>query len=162
MNAARFCELLQETGFDFASGVPCSILTGIINCLADHEGIRYIPATREDEALGIATGACLAGRVPLVLMQNSGLSHAINPLTSLNIPYRIPLLLVISWRGYQGKDAPEHIIMGEATPRLLEDIGVPAFVVEPDDPAAALRAAVASLQSRQKPAAIILRRDVIT
>ena len=35
----------------------------------------------------------------------------------------IPVLLVVSWRGYGGQDAPEHLIMGEKTPEILHTLG---------------------------------------
>jgi len=153
--------MLRSHGFNFSTGVPCSILKDIILYLSSHPDIPYITATREDEALGIATGAYLAGRKPIVLMQNSGLGSAINPLTSLNILYRIPVLLLISWRGYQGEDAPEHLIIGEVTTKLLEDISVPVQVISKDDPEAAISALIESMEEKQIPAAAILRRDII-
>lgn len=94
-------------------------------------------------------------------MQNSGLGSAINPLASLNIPYRIPILLLISWRGYQGKDAPEHLIMGEVTIKLLEDIGVPVQVISKGDPEAAISVSIKNMEEKQIPAAAILRRGII-
>lgn len=141
--------------------MPCSILKDIIYLLSVDPDIRYLPATREDEALGIATGAYLAGRKPIVLMQNSGLGNSINALASLDILYRIPVLLLISWRGYEGKDAPEHLVMGKSTVRLLGDIGVPVQVVSKDDPLRAISASVESLEKRQTPAAVILRRGIL-
>ena len=161
MTTAEFCSMLRSHGFNFSTGVPCSILKDIILYLSSHPDIPYITATREDEALGIATGAYLAGRKPIVLMQNSGLGSAINPLTSLNILYRIPVLLLISWRGYQGEDAPEHLIIGEVTTKLLEDISVPVQVISKDDPEAAISALIESMEEKQIPAAAILRRDII-
>ena len=153
--------MLELHGFNFATGVPCSILRDIIVCLSAQDRIRYVPATREDEAMGIAAGACLAGKKPVVLMQNSGLGSVINPLASLAIPYRIPVLLVVSWRGYQGKDAPEHLIMGQVTTRLLEDIGVQTHVIESEDPEAAVSSAARAMEGTGIPAAAILRRGII-
>lgn len=161
MNASEFCDMLKSRGLNFATGVPCSILKDIILHLSSQDSIRYVPATREDEAIGIATGAFLAGQKPVVLMQNSGLGSAINPLASLAIPYRIPVLLIVSWRGYQGRDAPEHLVMGEVTTKLLEDIGIEAYVIEKEDPAAAMSAAVKTMEDRGIPAATILRRGTI-
>ncbi|NMX21198.1 sulfopyruvate decarboxylase subunit alpha, partial [ANME-1 cluster archaeon GoMg4] len=62
-----FCSMLKKQGFDFFTGVPCSILKGVINYLSEAPDIPYVPATREDEAIGIATGAYLAGKKPAVL-----------------------------------------------------------------------------------------------
>lgn len=156
-----FCTVLKEKGFDFFTGVPCSILKDVINYLASDPQVPYIPATREDEAIGIATGAYLAGRKPVVLMQNSGLGDSISALTSLDILYEIPILLLISWRGYQGKDAPEHLIMGKVTTRLLEDIGVPAFILPGNNMEETISKAVNVLEGEKIPIAVIVRRGVI-
>ncbi len=161
MNTVDFCSLLKVQRFNLATGVPCSILKDIILYLSSHPEIPYIPATREDEALGIASGAYLAGRKPVVLMQNSGLGSAINPLASLDILYKIPMLLLISWRGGEGENAPEHLVMGRATIRLLEDIGVPVQVISKDDPETAVLASVRQMEERQIPAALILRKGII-
>lgn len=156
-----FCTMLKEQGFDFFTGVPCSILKGVINYLSEAPDVPYIPATREDEAIGIATGAYLAGKKPVVLMQNSGLGNSIGTLASLVLLYEIPLLLLISWRGYQGKDAPEHLIMGKSTIKILEDIGVPVQILLKDEAEETVSSAVKTMEERSLPTAIIVRRGVI-
>ena len=63
----------------------------------------------EGEAVAVAAGAWLAGRRTVVMCQNSGLGNTVNPLTSLNHPFRIPTLLIVTWRGQPGlKDEPQH------------------------------------------------------
>ena len=161
VSASQFCGMLKRYGFNFCTGVPCTILKDIILCLSSNPDLPYIPATREDEAMGIATGACLAGKQPIVMMQNSGLGSSINPLTSLDILYRIPMLLLISWRGYQGKDAPEHLIMGEAMLKLLDVLGVPYQVVSEDNPEAAISASVKVMRERGIPVAAILKSGIV-
>lgn len=156
-----FCTMLKKKGFDFFTGVPCSILKDVINYLSKDPDVPYIPATREDEAIGIATGAYLAGKKPVVLMQNSGLGNSIGALTSLDQLYEIPMLLLISWRGYQGKDAPEHLIMGKATTKLLEDIGVPTMILPKDGAEETFLNAVKIMGEKSIPTAIIVRRGVI-
>jgi len=156
-----FCTTLKGKGFDFFTGVPCSILKDVINYLSKDTDIPYIPATREDEALGIATGAYLAGKKPVVLMQNSGLGNSIGALSSLDLLYEIPILLLISWRGYQGKDAPEHLIMGKSTTKLLEGIGVPAKILPKEDAEKTILNAVKTMEERSLPTAILVRRGAI-
>jgi len=156
-----FCTTLKEKGFNFFTGVPCSILKDVINYLSEDPDVPYIPATREDEAIGIATGAYLAGKKPVVLMQNSGLGNSIGTLASLVLLYEIPLLLLISWRGYQGKDAPEHLIMGKSMLKLLEDIGVPAQLLSKENAEETISNVVKMMEERSLPTAIIVRRGVI-
>jgi len=136
--------------------VPCSILGDVIDCLSNDTEMVYIPATREDEAVGIVTGAYLAGKKPLVLMQNSGLGNCLNALTSLVLLYKIPLLLLISWRGERNDDAPEHLIMGGAMMRILADIGMETRVIPKRCPLSVIRG-----DNRRKPLALILRRGIL-
>src|SRR5579871_717122 len=120
LTAARKC------GFDFYTGVPCSYLTALINGLSGDPAIGYVGATSEGEAVGIAAGAWFAGRTPVVMCQNSGLGNTVNPLTSLNHPFRIPSLLIVTWRGQPGHhDEPQHAVMGEVIFQLLDAIRIP-------------------------------------
>lgn len=161
VSAAQFCSMVKSYGLNFSTGVPCSVLKDVIHCLSLDPDIPYIPAIREDEAIGIATGAYLAGRKPIVLMQNSGLGNSIDALTSLAITYRIPILLLISWRGYQGKDAPHHLVMGKATVKLLEDIGISVQIIPEEGVEKALSVSIKDMEARQIPVAMLLRRGII-
>ena len=132
MNGHELADLLDAQGFDFFTGVPCSLAEGLIAALERRpRGARglYVPAVREDIALGLAAGAWLGGRMPAVIMQNSGLGTSANALVSLGILYRLPALLLVTWRGFEGKDAPEHIVMGEITRPLLDLMRVPHRVL---------------------------------
>jgi sulfopyruvate decarboxylase TPP-binding subunit len=94
-------------------------------------------------------------------MQNSGLGNSIGTLSSLVLLYEVPLLLLISWRGYLGKDAPEHLIMGETTVKLLEDIGVPTQILPKEKTEETISDAVKIMEEKNIPTAIIVKRDVI-
>ena len=137
LTGSAFAGLLHEHGFAFAAGVPCSLIESLISTL-EHDGrLPYVPAVREDVAVGLAAGAWLAGKRPVILMQNSGLGTSMNALASMALMYGIPMLLVVTWRGHQGKDAPEHLLTGEITPRHLTLMGIPHRVLSaasaPDD-----------------------------
>lgn len=126
MQAARFLDAAGRIGIGFYAGVPCSFLTPLINRTLSDRGLHYVGAASEGEAVGIAAGAWLAGRRTAVMCQNSGLGNAVNPLTSLNAPFRIPTLLIVTWRGQPGlKDEPQHAVMGRITQRLLETMEIP-------------------------------------
>ena len=124
-------------------------------------GKDYLSATREDLAVGMASGAWLSGRRAVVLMQNSGLGYCLNALTSLNLIYKIPLLLIVGYRGYQGEDAPEHLVMGAHCEALLREVGIPVFVPEAGKVAEAVGQADEVLLGQKIPAAIFIRPGVL-
>ncbi|MBI3333367.1 MAG: sulfopyruvate decarboxylase subunit alpha [Candidatus Omnitrophica bacterium] len=146
-------------GFDFFTGVADSLVASLIEELSATG--EYIPAAREDLAVGMASGAYLAGRRPCVLMQNSGLGYCLNPLTSLNLIYRIPLLLIVGWRGHDGADAPEHLVMGRHCRALLEQVGIPVFVPGPGGLDQAVAQAEGRMRSDRIPAAVLIRPGVL-
>ena len=162
VTSVEFCEMLKSRGFSFFTGVPCSILKNVIGRLEQDSEVIYVPAVREDAAVGLAVGAYFAGRRPMVLMQNSGLGVCMNALTSLAILYQIPLLMLITWRGYLGQDATEHLLMGRVMLNLLDDIGVPYCILAPESVEANLADALATLDESGAPVAVILRKEVLT
>ena len=155
-------DALLNAGIRGFSGVPCSILGHLISQAEASPDVDYVAASVEGEAVAAAAGGWLAGGLGVAMMQNSGLGNAINPLVSLAIPYRIPLLLLVSWRGEPGcKDAVHHHPMGAATPGLLELLGIPTQVLREDsDLDRAVADAVAYMQKERQPAALIVPRGL--
>src|SRR5262245_66022463 len=117
VKGSAFIASLRTAGFDFFTGVPCSLLEAPIAHLEEDRGLGYVPAVREDEAMGMAAGAWLAGkRLPVVFMQNSGLGNCLNVIASLQRIYDIPTLPVVSSRGNDRRHAPERLVRGDAMP----------------------------------------------
>ena len=90
------------------------------------------------------------------MCQNSGLGNCLNVIASLHQIYEIPVLLVISWRGKGGKDAPEHLVMGDVLPRLLELFHLPFRAPGLETMETDLDWAVATLRETRKPAALVI------
>ncbi|MBI3316344.1 MAG: sulfopyruvate decarboxylase subunit alpha [Candidatus Omnitrophica bacterium] len=158
-NARSFSRHLYGQGFNFFSGVPCSLLGALIENLAQKKPSLYVPATREDAAIGMASGAYLAGKQPAVLMQNSGLGYSLNVLTSLNLIYKIPVLCLITYRGL-GPDAPEHWVMGKSCVALLKEIGIESAAPKKEGLAGALLKAKETLARKKEPFAIFIKRGI--
>src|SRR3954468_5689247 len=122
-------ERLLGEGFDFFTGVPDSGLKRFIADVWELPPEQHVPATWEAEAVGIAAGASLAGRKPVVYLQNAGLGHAVNPLASLCIPYGIEMTLVVGHR----HTLPQHRVMGEVDEQILRLLGWSDCVVVDGD-----------------------------
>jgi len=77
------------------------------------------PVCREDEALAVAFGAYLCGKTPLVFLQNAGLGHCLDFITSVLKPAGVEIPLVISNR----KKPEHHAFMGKITKQLIKLLG---------------------------------------
>jgi sulfopyruvate decarboxylase alpha subunit len=163
MDSHEFWTQLKSHGFTFFAGVPDSTFEGVYHSLYEDTEIRYIPAPREDVALGIASAAYFAGRRGGVIMQNSGVGNIINPLTSFSLMYKVPILMLIGWRGFGGppNDAPEHWIMGTKTTEILDLLDVPYEILEPDNLNSSLEHLVTVMDKRSVPGALLVRAGVI-
>jgi len=156
---------LHAAGFELFTGVPCSFLTPLIDTVIDSSETRYVGAANEGEAVAIAAGARLGGLWSVVMFQNSGLGNAVNPLTSLTFPFRLPVLVITTWRGEPGgaPDEPQHEVMGEITLQLLELMRI-RWEPFPADAARlpeTLARARAHMESEGLPYALVLQKGSI-
>src|SRR4029079_9748878 len=116
--------------------VPDNPLSHVMRELADrYRDVRVVIATREEEAFGIAAVLYLGGRNPTVMLQSSGLGNSLNAITSLVVPYQIPMLIVVSMRGDVGEWNAAQVPMGRALRSSVEAIGMPHTTVESADQA---------------------------
>lgn len=164
--------LVKAVHSDFYAGVPDSNLRALGDYLINVYGTdsrHHIIAANEGNAAAAAAGYHLAtGKVPVVYMQNSGEGNVINPLASLlnEEVYAIPCIFIIGWRGEPGvHDEPQHIYQGRITCRLLEDMGVPYFILSSDTSCDELNKALSQfkvLLEKGKSAAILARKGALS
>jgi sulfopyruvate decarboxylase alpha subunit len=83
--------------------VPDRVLTTLIRKLHADPFFTTFPTAREEEAVGIVSGAWMGGMRGAVLMQTSGFATLANVLASLALPYQIPLIMLVSERGTLGE-----------------------------------------------------------
>ena len=162
----KFVSAIKESGIDFFTGVPDSLLKSFCAYVTDTCGENHVIAANEGGAVGLAAGHYLATGAPaLVYMQNSGQGNAVNPLCSLADPdvYSIPMVLLVGWRGEPGvKDEPQHVKQGKVTVSLFETLGIPTEVL-PDDEKAALELArkmIERAKVESRPVALIVRKGL--
>lgn len=160
-----FFEALESRDVGMFTGVPDSLLSSFCAYVDDvaPEG-RHVIAANEGNAVALAMGHHLAtGKVSVVYMQNSGLGNTINPLTSLADAevYRVPMLLVIGWRGEPGvPDEPQHVKQGRITPVQLELLDIPSFeLTAASDVATTVAAAFEAIERTGAPVALLVRKN---
>src|SRR3954454_15109069 len=160
IQAAQFIGAPRTRGFAWNAGGPGSYLTPFINYVLQDASLRYVSAANEGDAVALIAGATLgakAGRRGVAMLQNSGLGNAVSPLTSLTWTFRLPQLLIVTWRGEPGSpDEPQHELMGRITPQMLETMEIPwaDFPAEDEAVGPVLDAAVAHMDRTGRPYAL--------
>ena len=170
IEAREFVEAARARGFDWYAGVPCSFLTPFINYVLGDPALHYVSMANEGDAVALIAGIALGGdgrggpRRGITMMQNSGLGNAVSPLTSLTWTFRLPQLLIVTWRGQPGvPDEPQHALMGPITPRVLETMQVPweLFPLESAQVGPALARATAHMDSTGRPYALLMQKGSV-
>jgi sulfopyruvate decarboxylase TPP-binding subunit len=141
-------------------GTPCPLLAPLHTALQEQIGVLTV--AREDNAIGIAAGTSLAGRTPVVLMQNAGLGQTVNAIAALVVPYRIPMLLVVSVTEAKVDSVQETKIMGRLTDPLLEGLGVEVVRLDPQEPVSPQVDVVGNIVHRRlRPCALLVPADTL-
>ncbi len=165
ISAPTFLDACHARGFRFITGTPCSYLKPLINAAIDDTRFVFRDATNEGDAVAMAAGATLAGVRAVVMFQNSGLGNAVNALTSLCYPFRVPILIIVTHRGEPGGEAdePQHEQMGRITTALLDTMEIPwrQFPERPEDVSSVLEQAVTEMNTRRQPFALVMRKGAV-
>ena len=170
IEARDFVEAARERGFRWYAGVPCSFLTPFINYVLQDPSLRYVSMANEGDAVALIAGIALAGNAEgthgrgVTMMQNSGLGNAVSPLTSLTWTFRLPQLLIVTWRAQPGiADEPQHALMGPITPTLLDTMQIPweLFPTQAGEIGPALDRAIAHMESSGRPYALLMQKGSV-
>src|SRR5437764_10757265 len=126
-NSGTIYRALKDCGVRLISALPETWLVHLIRMADDDPDMILVRIAKEEEAVGISAGAHLAGVNSALLMQNHGFLAAINPIVSLALLYKIPLLMLISYRGHMGEKDPWQTQGGMVTEPLLRTLGIPVW-----------------------------------
>src|SRR3954454_16694638 len=161
-NSGVIYDALKKCGIGLISALPETWLVHLIRMAEEDPGMTLVRLAKEEEGVGISAGAHLAGVKSAMLMQNHGFLASINGIVSCAQLYRIPLLMLISYRGEFGERDPWQTEGGGVTEDLLRALRIPFSYLDDVDhvPARIAKAQTLAL-SANKPVALLLCRDLM-
>ena len=92
---AKFYKILIDKNINFLISGPSIAFSSLINLVEERQQLSHIPITREDEAVGIASGILIGRKKSIILINEMGLGNLINAIKFFSNPYKIPLIIVI-------------------------------------------------------------------
>jgi len=155
-------DALKACGVRLVSALPETWLVHLVAFAEDDPEMTLVRLAKEEEGVGISAGAHLAGVRSAMLMQNHGLLASVNGIVSLAQLYRIPLLMLVSYRGEMGEEHPWQTEGGGVTRPVLDALRVPHVVLrEPGNAERRLRQAQTLAEAALRPVAVLLTRDLM-
>jgi len=161
-NSKLIYESLKECDVRLVSALPETWLVHLIRMADDDPDVTLVRLAKEEEAVGISAGAHFAGVKSAMLMQNHGFLAAINGIVSFAHLYKIPLLMLISYRGSIGERDPWQTQGGNVTEPVLRALRIPYFFLnETESVKKRIRQAQTLAESSLQPVALLLMRDLM-
>ncbi len=161
-NSRLIYDALKACDVKIISALPETWLVHLIRMADEDPEMTLVRIAKEEEGVGISAGAHLAGVNSALLMQNHGFFAAINPIISLALLYKIPLLMLISYRGHFGEKDPWQTQGGLHTEPLLRAMNIPIWHLnDPGDLQRRIKDAQTLAQASLHPVAVLLSRELM-
>jgi sulfopyruvate decarboxylase subunit alpha len=161
-NSKLIYDALMECDIGLLSALPETWLVHLIRMADEDRKTILVRLAKEEEGVGISAGAHFAGIKSAMLMQNHGFLASINGIVSFAHLYRIPLLMLISYRGTFGERDPWQTQGGNVTESLLRALAIPyAFLDDASTVKKRIRQAQTLAESSLQPVALLLTRDLM-
>ncbi len=146
---------LVKNKVEFITSVPCKQLAGLLEQIDNCKDIYHIPCNKEDEGMGLCAGAYMGGKRSAIVMQNTAIGVTVNTLVTLTQYYRIPLPMLISYRGELGEPVACQVEMAVHTKALLAQLNIPTYHFHTEDDADELDSILKYTFMCNKPVAIL-------
>ena len=158
--AQAFLAALKANGVDFAVLLPDTILYALDELLIADPDVETMVCAREDEGIGIALGAYLGGRKPVVLMEGSGLGLS-SLVLARGIVHNLPILLLAAHNSVYGERLPAHNATRMVAQPTLDMLRIPYHVLlRPDEIPWVVRELSDTMAGQKLPAGILVPRHI--
>lgn len=153
-------ESMKEAGISFVTSLPDANLQKLLLLVDAATELTHVTLAREEEGIGICTGAYIGGLTPAIIMQNGGFLNSCNALTTTALNLNIPILLMIYYAGDLGDEG--FSMLGLVTEPVLRGLGIRYQVLRDlEKIKATIKGSTMLAIDSRKPVAVLLTKDVL-
>jgi sulfopyruvate decarboxylase subunit alpha len=153
-------DAMKQAGINFVCSLPDANLAKLLAAVDQEPDLTHVTLCREEEGIGICTGAYIGGRTPAIVMQNGGLLNSCNALTTTALNFNIPVLLMVYYAGDLGDEG--FATLGSVTEPILRGLNIRYSVLRKhEDIAMTVKGAATLAVDSRKPVAVLLTKDVL-
>ena len=158
LSAERVLGALKEQGFSHVVWLPDSEANFMYQNLVNDPELELVQVCREAETMAIAFALIVGGKQPVCLIQNTGFMESGDSLRGLILDLKIPLLIMVGYRGWRGGQ-PMTDSAGALIEPTLRAWGVPYELIESDDDIHRIGQAWRKAQEISGPVAVLIGRE---
>ena len=165
IDVKKLIKIFKDNNINFFAGVPDSVLKNFTNHLDIEKKFEHLILTNEGSAVSSGIGYYLSTKkIPAIYMQNSGLGNSINPIISISHKnvYKIPLFLIIGWRGASKiKDEPQHLAQGRITRQILNLCGIKYSILDNNSDLKEIKKLINHSRRNNQIVAILIKKNTL-
>ena len=158
LSAGRVLQALKDEGFTHVVWLPDSEANFMYQTLANDPDLKLVQVCREGETMAIAFGLIIGGKQPACLIQNTGFMESGDSLRGLILDLKIPLLVLVGYRGWRGGQ-PMTDSAGVLIEPTLKAWGVPYQIIESDQDVDRIGEAWRKAREISGPVAVLIGRE---
>jgi sulfopyruvate decarboxylase subunit alpha len=153
-------ESMKEAGISFVTSLPDANLQKLLALVDADPELTHVTLAREEEGIGICTGAYMGGLTAAIIMQNGGFLNSCNALTTTALNFNIPILLMIYYAGDLGDEG--FSMLGSVTEPVLRGLGIRYRVLRNlEQIKATIKGSTTLAIASRRPVAVLLTKDVL-
>ena len=148
-------EEFKKNGVTHIVTIPDSETNYLYELMKEQPWLDIVPASREGETFAIALGLTVGGKVPVCVIQNTGMMESGDSIRGMAIDAGFPLVMLIGYRGWT-----RHGVITDSAARYTETflhaMGINYYLVEQDDDASRISVAVEEARATSRPVAVLI------
>ena len=148
-------EEFQKNGVTHVVTIPDSETNYLYELMKEEPGLEIVPASREGETFAIALGLLIAGKTPVVLIQNTGMMESGDSIRGMALDSGFPLVMVVGYRGWN-----RHGVITDSaatyTEPFLNAFRINYYLVEQDADSSRISVAFEEARTTKRPVAILV------
>lgn len=153
-------QALKAAGVNFVASLPDVNLSKLLAAVDAEPALPHVTLCREEEGVGICTGAYIGGKAPCLIMQNGGFLNSCNALTTTALNFNIPILLLIYYAGDLGDEG--FSMLGSVTEPVLRGLNIRHYILRNNEEIApTIKGAATLAVDSRRPVAVLLSKDVL-
>jgi len=156
--AGTIVEEFKKNGVTHTVWLPCSDTAALHRAIIADGGIHSIPVCREGEAMAIAAGLWVGGKIPVVIVQNTGFFESGDSIRGIGLGAGIPMVMLIGYRGYT-----RHGRTTDSAARFIEPIlhtwQITYYLIESDADVDRISLAFQEAERTSKPVAVLIGKE---
>jgi sulfopyruvate decarboxylase subunit alpha len=154
-------EQLASCGIELVASLPDNWIAELIETIDQDDRFRHVPVNREESAIGLCSGAYMAGVGSCALMGASGFMTVLYAVTKINYSYEIPLLSIITLRGVLGDHHKHHVSNGLYLLPVLDTLSLPYAVIDKPEDIGRISKAYSHTRNFARPFVVALTHDLL-